>query len=394
MTAPPPHPEPVPPSAPTRAPTRGPDLPACRVDAARHLLNPSQLRESLTLAPQPWVRIALLAGVQAALTGLIALPLIHISPWSHLIGFASLGMLVALFGRFAPEARRSGIVQRCAFWQVFAVFAMSTAVWLGAPPILQILLLALGCGLFFFVSTAGGFGPPGALIFVFAASASMGTAISFHQVMERTAATAIVAALAWAVCMATESYRRNPGSASPLPSEPDRPISHRLIATARIMVGSALSAVAAHALGVAHPGWAAMGAVAVMQGAHLHITMNRALQRMAGTILGALLVGLVLLQSPSPWSVILILTILTIATEVIIGINYGLAQILVTPMALLMTYLASPRTAGIAMVPERILDTLIGAGIGVILAILFSTMDDRMHLAHHHANRVRQQARR
>jgi uncharacterized membrane protein YgaE (UPF0421/DUF939 family) len=375
-------------------PASRPTLRTGRVGAARHLLTPVQFRESLTLAPQPWGRIALLAGLQAALTGLIALPLIHISPWPHLIGFASLGTLVALFGRFAPEARRSGIVLHCAFWQVFAVFTMSMAAWLGAPLPFQILLLALGCGLFFFVSTAGGFGPPGALIFVFAASASMGHVGSFQQAMERVAATAIVAALAWIVCVATEAFRRNPSPDIPLPSEPVRPFVHRLVATARIMVGSAIAAFAAHAAGAEHPGWAAMGAVAVMQGAHLHISMNRALQRMAGTIIGAILIGLVLIQSPSIWSVIALLTVLMIATEVVIGANYGLAQILVTPMALLMTYLASPHTADIGMVPERVLDTLIGALIGMVFAVLCSTLEDRTHLAHHHASRAKRRVGR
>lgn len=364
-----------------------------RLGAARHLLTPRQFRESLALAPQPWVRIALLAGLQAALTGLIALPLIHISPWPHLIGFASLGTLVALFGRFAPEARRSGIVLRCAFWQVFAVFAMSMAAWLGAPLEIQILLLAVGCGLFVFVSTAGGFGPPGALIFVFAASASMGHVGSFQQVMERAVATGIVAALAWIICLSTEAFRRNRSPDIPLPSEPARPFDHRLIAAARIMGGSAIAAFVAHATGAVHPGWAAMGAVAVMQGAHLHISMNRALQRTAGTIVGAALIGLVLTQSPSIWPVIALLTVLTIATEVVIGTNYGLGQVLVTPMALLMSYLAAPHAAGIAMVPERILDTLIGASIGMAFAILWSTLDDRAHLAHHHASRKKQGVR-
>ena len=365
-------------------------LSVCRVGAARHLLSPLQLRESLTPAPQPWVRIALLAGLQAALTGLIALPLIHISPWSHLIGFASLGTLVALFGRFSPEARRSGIVLRCAFWQTFAVFSMSTAAWLGAPLALQILLLAIGCGLFFFVSTAGGFGPPGALIFVFAASASMGHVASFHQIVERAVATGVVAALAWGICVATETFRRNPHPDLPLPAEPVQPFRHRLIATVRIIAAAAIAAFAAYAVGAEYPGWAAMGPVAVMQGAQLHISMNRALQRMAGTILGAVLIWLVLIQTPSAWTVIILLAWLMVATEVVIGTNYGLAQILVTPMALLMTYLAAPQTADLDMVPERVLDTLIGASIGMILAVLCSTFADRMNLAHHHANRVKQ----
>lgn len=373
-------------------PSSPPALPTCRVAAARHLLTPPQFRESLTLAPQPWVRIALLAGLQTALAGLIVLPLVHMSPWPHLIGFAALGTLVALFGRFAPEARRSGIVLRCAFWQVLAVFFMSMAVWLGTPPLFQILLLALACGLFFLVSDAGRFGPPGALIFVFAASASMGDALSFPQVLERIAATGLAAITAWGICVATEAFRRNPNPESPLPSEPVRPLGHRLIAAARIVAGSAVAALAAHAVGANHPGWAAMGAVAVMQGTHLHISMNRALQRMTGTILGALLVGLILLHSPSMTAVIAMLTFLIIATEVVIGANYGLAQILVTPMALLMTYLAAPHAAGIEMVPERIVDTVIGAGIGIAFAVLCSTLDDRTHLARHHADRAKPRA--
>jgi len=367
---------------------------AGRLDTARHLLTTDQARESLVLAPQPLVRIAFLAGLQAALTGLIALPLIHISPWPQLIGFASLGALVALFGRFAPEARRSGIVLRCAFWQVFAVFTMSMAAWLGAPLELQILLLAASCGLFFLISTACGFGPPGALIFVFAASASMGQLGSFQQVIERTAATAIVALLAWIICLFTEAFRRNPSPDVPFPSEPARALGYRLAAAARIMTGSAIAAFVAYAAGAQHPGWAAMGVVAVMQGANLHISMNRALQRTAGTIIGAALIGVVLSQSPSIWSVIALLTILTIATEVVIGANYGLGQILVTPMALLMTYLATAQTAGIDIVPERVLDTLIGATIGMVFAVLWSTLDDRTHLAHHHAKQAKQRVRR
>lgn len=366
-----------------------PTLRTSRVDAARHLLAPHQFRESLTLAPQPWIWIAFLAGLQAALAGLIALPLIHISPWPHLIGFASLGTLVALFGRFAPEARRSEIVLRCAFWMVLSVSTMSIAAWLGAPLELQILLLALGCGLFFFVSVTGEFGPPGALIFIFAASASMGQVDSFQQVIERSAATGIAAALAWAICAATEAFRRTSKPDAALPSEPVRSFKHRMIATIRIIIGSTFAAFAAHAVGAEHPGWAAMGAVAVMQGAHLHINMSRALQRMVGTIIGAILIGLVLFQSPSFWIIFALLTVLIIATEVTIGANYGLGQILVTPMALLMTYLASPLASGIGIVPERVLDTLIGASIGMVFAILFSTLDDRTHLAHHHSSRTK-----
>jgi len=36
-------------------------------------------------------------------------------------------------------------------------------------------------------------------------------------------------------------------------------------------------------------------------------------------------------------------------------------------------------------VPERILDTLLGAVVAIVIAVLYSTFDDRLHLANHHA---------
>jgi len=363
-------------------------LPTRRIDAARHLLKPHQIRESLALAAQPSRRNSSLAGLQAALTVAIALPLVHLSPWPHLTGFAALGSLVALFGRFAAPTDRGRVLLLCALCQCLAVLAMSTAAWLGASSTVQLLLLALGCGLFFFVATAGQFGPPGALIFVFAAGASMGQVGGWQDVIARSLATAAIAALAIGICALTESFRQQARPEAPFPAEPARPLAHRLIAAGRMVLGAAIAAFVADAAGAPHPAWAAMGAMAVMQGAHLHINMNRALQRMAGTVVGAGLVWLILTQAPSVWSVIALIAVLQFATEVIIGTNYALGQILVTPMALLMSYLAAPGVAGAAMAPERVFDTLLGAAIGIMLAILCSTLDDRSYLASHHAART------
>jgi uncharacterized membrane protein YccC len=69
-------------------------------------------------------------------------------------------------------------------------------------------------------------------------------------------------------------------------------------------------------------------------------------------------------------------------TEMVIGYNYALGQVTVTPMALLMTYLASPATA-VDMPVERVLDTLLGAALGIVFAVIFSTVDDRVYLAKH-----------
>ncbi|HLV76484.1 MAG TPA: FUSC family protein [Marinobacter sp.] len=358
-----------------------------RRQAVVHLLNRQQLGESVRLAPQTGVRNSALAGLQVAITTLIALPLIQLSPFSHLIGFASLGTLVALFGRFAPRARRGWIVFLCILCQTGTVFVTSLVAWLGTPFVIQILLLAVMCGLLFCLVNLGEFGPPGALIFVFAASVSMGSVDSFELVLQRTAATGSAAVLAWLICMLTEILRHRDHSGGAAPGAL-RSASHLGVAATRIVFGAGIAAYAAWGIGASHAGWAAMGAVAVLQGAHLHITMNRALQRTGGNLVGSVLVALLLSFEPSVWTVIVLVAVLAFATEAIIGANYGLGQILVTPMALLMMYLAEPDVAGVAMAQERVIDTLIGAFIGMVLAVQFSTQDDRAFLARHHSNRL------
>lgn len=355
-----------------------------RFRAVRHLMRPHHMRDSMALVRQPSLRNSALAGFQAALTLAIALPIMQLSPYSDLAGFAALGALVALFGRFAPEGRRARIVLLCGLVQVSAVLTMSLAVWAGASAVVQLLLLAVLSGVFFFVSVTGQFGPPGVLIFVFAAGASMGHGGDLQDIAARVLATGLVAVLGLVVCIATEGIRHAAGPDRPLPSEPERPLGHRLLASARIALGTAIAGLVGHALGAPHPAWAAMGTIAVIQGQHLHLSLNRALQRMVGTTAGALVVWLILTHDPSAWSLIGILILLQFATEVIIGSNYGLGQILITPMALLMSHLAAPHVSGPAMAPERVWDTLLGVTLGMVIAVLFSSVDDRVHLARHH----------
>ncbi len=368
--------------------------PMSRIAALAHVLRPHEMRASLAFGkPAAW-RISALAGLQAAAAGAVALPIFYASPWPQLIGFAALGTMVALFGRFSAPNRRGRILLLCALCQTLAVCVMSTVAWTGMALPAQLALLALGCGVFFLVVVSGGFGPPGALIFVFAAGAAMAPPASLHEVFARTAATGVVAILAWGICTASEALRRHPPEAPALPVDHPRPLGHRLIATLRIVVGAGIAIFASHTLGVAHPVWAAMGTIAVMQGAYLHINMHRALQRMFGTVVGAAFAWVFLQFSPSPWAVMAGVVVLQFVAEAIIGTNYGLGQIAVTPMALLMVHLASLGVAGPEMAAERVLDTLLGAAVGIVISILLSTLDERHYLAVQAAEREKQRAHR
>ncbi|QAU36151.1 FUSC family protein [Janthinobacterium sp. 17J80-10] len=349
--------------------------------ATRQLLTPEQLQESLAVAPPPSLPIAVIAGLQAALALLTAIVLVTYSPWAHLVGFPALGALASLFGRYAPLEHRMRIVGVCAALLTFGVLVPSLASYAGANATVMVLTLALVAGMSTLMFSHWRLGGPGAVIIVFAAGGAQAPVASWDMLVTRMGLTVAGGVVAWLICMLTDRLRTAEMANLKLPDAPRRPFSHELIAAGRITMGAAMAALIAHAAGWHHPAWAAIGATAVMQGGHLHVTMSRALQRMAGTVVGAFIVWAILALSPSFWALVAAIVFFQFITEIIIGYNYALGQVTVTPMALLMTYLASPAMAGASMPVERVLDTILGAALGIVFAVIFSTVDDRIFLA-------------
>ncbi|PLC54442.1 hypothetical protein CR155_06585 [Pollutimonas nitritireducens] len=369
----------------------GARLHATRRGSARHLLTRAQLWESIIVAAPPSPRNACVAGFQAALAILLALAITHLSPWPQLVGFPALGALAALFGRYASLQRRRKIVLIGGALLTAGVLVPSLVSFAGAAPAAMVLVLALSAGVYTIAVTTWGLGGPGAVIFVFAVGAVMGPVDAWQTVVERTVATGAGALLTFVICTLTDRLRsqETEGTTSPAPKIP--PMSHQLIVAGRITIGAAIAAGISHAAGWHYPAWAAIGATAVMQGTHLHVTMNRSLQRMAGTVLGACIAWAILAQNPGFWAVATAIVLFQFITEVIIGYNYALGQITVTPMALLMTHLATPVATTSNMPVERVLDTIVGAALGIVFALIFSTVDDRAYLAR---RRTKMQARR
>jgi hypothetical protein len=324
----------------------------------------------------------MVAGSQAALALLTTIILTIASPWGHLLGFPALGALASLFGRYAPVEQRMRLVLISGALLSLGVLIPSLASYAGAPAWLMVLTLAIVAGVSTIAVAHWRLGGPGAVIIVFAAGGAQVPVTSLGMLLERIALTVAGCLVALIVCWLTDHLRSAELNKLRLPTAPHRPFSHEVIAAVRIALGAAIAAMIAHAAGWHHPAWAAIGATAVMQGAQLHVTMNRALQRMAGTLVGAGVLWAILATSPSFWVLVAMIVIFQFITEVIIGYNYALGQITVTPMALLMTFLASPSTAT-NMPVERIVDTMLGATLGIVLAVLFSTLDDRIYLARH-----------
>ncbi len=366
---------------------------ASHAQMLRHTIAPARLRESFALARPPSVRNGALAGGQAALAVVLAAGALHYSPWPEMAGFAGLGGMAALFGRFGSPAQCRRIVFAAGCLLTAPVALLSLAAWFQLPMVVMLLLFSLMAGALASVAHRTQVGAPGAVIFVFAASAAITPIDSASLWWQRVLATALGALLAYVVCALTDPLRdqsvqpaapvAQSTTASPLPPlTPGYAPSQSL----RVALCAAIASLGAYALGWSHPAWAAIGAIAIMQGIHLPHTIHRAWQRTIGTIIGAGIAWAILSTHPDFWHILAVVAVLQFVTEVIIGYNYALGQMAITPMALLMTAL-SGHAGATEMAVSRIYDTALGALVGIALALLFSTLDERMHLARHHSGK-------
>lgn len=347
-----------------------------------HLLHCQQVKSSLQVSPLASFRNEFLAGAQTGLTAVIALIVVYLSPWSNMVGFAGIGSLIALYGRFESPAGRNRMLLQAAAIQTASVLIVSSAKFAGLPEAGLLLLLALICGIYLFICVTGRYGAPGPLIFVFAAGSCIGGDVTPQVILERTLVTGGATLLGWLICMATAFLREVPSPGRAFPKAPPAPpVSHRLIASTRTVISTAVAMfIVRYGFDVHYPAWAGMGALAVTQGAYLHVSMNRALQRMVGTTIGAMMAWGVLQLEPNIWGLIAFVGVFQTVTEMVIGKNYALGQMFVAPTALLVTHLTAPWIPSDTMVPERVLDTVIGACIGMVVAVVLSTMDDRRYL--------------
>ena len=148
-----------------------------------------------------------------------------------------------------------------------------------------------------------------------------------------------------------------------------------LINSVRLTVAGILSGSAAAALGLDHPMWAAMGAMATMQGVAYHVTVSRGVQRLLGNIAGGLIAALLLGLGLGYWGAVIAIVICQVTAEYMATVNYAITSTVVTPMALLMTALSVGLTPEAAV--ARVADTLLGVVIGIVVAAVAISGADR-----------------
>ncbi|MEU2421294.1 FUSC family protein [Streptomyces sp. NPDC007851] len=164
---------------------------------------------------------------------------------------------------------------------------------------------------------------------------------------------------------------------------------------ARTALGCALAGYASLALGVGRPYWALVTAASLYQ-ANVTLTWSRGVQRVVGNVLGVLVFAAVVpLAHLHPAALVLCCLGFNFGAEALIGRNYWLGSVCVTPMALLITEFARTQDAG-QLITERVVDTLVGAlvGFGTAVVVTNRRAGDRIEHALTAVEQAREQAAR
>ncbi|MEU3346729.1 FUSC family protein [Streptomyces sp. NPDC006700] len=163
----------------------------------------------------------------------------------------------------------------------------------------------------------------------------------------------------------------------------------------RTALGCALAGYASLALGVGRPYWALVTAASLYQ-ANMTLTWKRGIQRVVGNLVGVLVFAAVApLAHISGLALVLLCMAFNFGAEALMGRNYWLGSICVTPLALLVVEFAGYHEPG-ELITERAVDTVVGALVGFVAAVAVTNRraGDRIEHALAAVDRARERAAR
>ncbi|WP_456509105.1 FUSC family protein [Arthrobacter sp. TE12232] len=289
--------------------------------------------------------------------------------------FASFGAFTGIYGRNEPHPRRLTLQVRAGGLMLLVMLLAALtarvdgllATWL---LVAATTVVAGGCSL---VVAMWRLRPSGSLfhIFAFAAIASIPNQPPLWQCMLVAVLTVAFSLLIGQSSRLARSRRTPWVRAKPVSLTPaEKRAAWQESAGYLVAAGLAgtLGTLAGEWLGVGHNYWAMVAAVVPLVGHTTRHRVSRGLQRIAGTVVGLVLLAGILLLQPTPWQTVLVIAACQFGAEMFIARQYMLAQVFVTPLALISTLLVAPVPPGI-LLRDRIVETVIGAAVGIAVVL-------------------------
>ena len=143
--------------------------------------------------------------------------------------------------------------------------------------------------------------------------------------------------------------------------------SHAFRHAARVGITTAAAMLLMKLVPLPHGPWAVLAAAVSLQPSHA-ATWARTVQRVAGTVAGAVLVALVIVVAPHPAALITLIAVTIFAAVALLPLSYFYFAFFITPAFVLFAELLEQRRD---LASARALDTLIGGALAIVGASLF-----------------------
>lgn len=336
------------------------------------------VRRLVSLGPSrvdhvPALRISL--GLALPLTVLLLTGRIE---WAMYVGF---GAFTGIYSRYEPTALRFRRQSTAGVMLVVCVTLGASLAQLGEvlPPVAEswttLMVSAVVAGLAATLVMVAGLKPGGAIFPLFAIAA-IGAAPPAAPIWVALLVSASAAALCVGLGLLGHwAGERHPGAGTDPPRE--RWTRGQMVSEfARFAAVAAVAGAVGLASGLPYPYWAQIAAITLLTPPGRTLQVERGLQRVIGTVLGIGTTAFLLSFPAEPWQLVVWVVILQFLAEMYVLRNYAFALLFITPLALLMVQLGHPQPVG-PMLAARVLETAIGAVVGIAGVVLVALWDRR-----------------
>jgi uncharacterized membrane protein YccC len=344
-------------------------------DSARRLT--PRWRELLELRPYDrdhW------AALRVGLTTAIPLAALWAIGRTDLAVFAVFGAFTSVYGRNFPHVSRLRLQLIAGGAQLLSI-ALGGAIALSPQRNLLVVpiaaLWAFGASL---LADRVRWTPPGPMFQVFTlagvAFAPLTPAAYGSGLVVATAVIVLALAVGYVgrlIWRAHEGRLRNPYTkpvAVPAPA-------HGYLEHATLFViGAAVAGAIPALIGIGHPYWAMVTAIAALSVPGGYNRVLRATHRFVGTLVGLGIGALLLLLHPTGLVALAMIVVLQSAAEFVVVRNYSLALALLTPLVLVIGELGGAQSLG-SLIWQRGVETFIGVAVAVGIAVVIAVRTER-----------------
>jgi hypothetical protein len=154
------------------------------------------------------------------------------------------------------------------------------------------------------------------------------------------------------------------------------------------LIGAGVAGAIPAVLGIGHPYWAMVTAIAALSVPGGYHRVLRATHRFVGTLIGLGLGAVLLLVHPSGLVAIAMIIVLQAGAEFVVVRNYSLALMLLTPLVLVIGELGGAQSVG-ALIWQRGIETFIGVAVAVLIAVVIEVFIERKQMNNRRTDTIR-----